>query len=1020
MKKLLILLLFSYSIANAQLPTWVIGNQINVGPRDTSNNATLKLFINGRTTGKYLKNSGWGNSSFGNIESGDVPWGGGFTLYDARYVILQRFLDSIAAVRASFNSINLSWNNITGKPTAFPTIWDSVKNKPSLLLAANNLADVTNVGTARTNLNVYSKTEADARYLQSFTETDPTVYAWAKAATKPAYAVAEITGLQTALDGKQNVLGFTPVPDTRTINGAPLSANITLTKTDVGLSNVPNTDATNPANISQSSSYRFVTDTEKSTWNAKQNALGYTPENLANKGQANGYADLDANGKIPAARIDFTQTGQTFVVASQSAMLAVSGANVGAMAIRTDQSRTYVLIATPASTLGNWVQLLSPDAPVQSVNGQTGNVNLTTTNISEAANLYFTDARARAALSAGAGITYNSTTGQISSTITQYTDAMARASLSAGAGISYNSTTGQISFNNTAGYITGINSSMVTTALGYTPYNATNPAGYITASALSSYMPFSGGTMTGHLNMGGWNISGVTTISGTQAAFSGVIDAWGATFQRPIYIAGQTGNHAISTGGSGGDYGSIGYNVSYTTTTGAYNYRVGDFASFIRFQSGGFQFFTAPTGTGGASMTPVNRYTMDVNGNNSWSGNGVFGGSVQINSRNYLYLGNTANTLYPSIRNMDTDGIGIYTNAGSALLEASAASGISTNGRAFAAGAGSFSTLSASSSVTGRWFNILEASANRGGLYTYNVISGSGTDYSVGVFSEGDMFFATGGSATKKVTISSTGLLSGQSATFSGRMNADDYEMGSWRILDWAGVTAQIGGINASNWQQIDFYTNGTLRGTFSNTEFTSTLPAIINGGTAMTGGWNRTVQLTANFPSIVFNSSSQKWAGISFDYSSNFVIRMNATSSDVFGSGYSALLINNSTGAATFNFTVSATRFFATSDIRLKTVFSEFKSADGINPIIYSFKNEFKPSWGYSAQQVQKEMSFAVTEGDDGYLRVDYQQVHTYKIMQLEKRIAELERRVNNGLPEKFPFVDGDSKKVLLKNDHQ
>ena len=37
------------------------------------------------------------------------------------------------------------------------------------------------------------------------------------------------------------------------------------------------------------------------------------------------------------------------------------------------------------------------------------------------------------------------------------------------------------------GYITGITSSDVTTALGYTPYNATNPNGYITSSALSGY-----------------------------------------------------------------------------------------------------------------------------------------------------------------------------------------------------------------------------------------------------------------------------------------------------------------------------------------------------------------------------------------------------------------------------------------------------------------------------------------------------------------------------------------------------
>jgi hypothetical protein len=49
--------------------------------------------------------------------------------------------------------------------------------------------------------------------------------------------------------------------------------NHTLTSSDVGLGSVPNVDATNPANIVETSSYRFVTDTEKTTWNGKENAI---------------------------------------------------------------------------------------------------------------------------------------------------------------------------------------------------------------------------------------------------------------------------------------------------------------------------------------------------------------------------------------------------------------------------------------------------------------------------------------------------------------------------------------------------------------------------------------------------------------------------------------------------------------------------------------------------------------------------------------------------------------------------
>ena len=70
--------------------------------------------------------------------------------------------------------------------------------------------------------------------------------------------------------------------------GAVTSVNtrdgdVVLTKSDVGLNNVPNVNATNPANISQTSSYRFVTDIEKAAWSAKQDALGFTAEDSANK-----------------------------------------------------------------------------------------------------------------------------------------------------------------------------------------------------------------------------------------------------------------------------------------------------------------------------------------------------------------------------------------------------------------------------------------------------------------------------------------------------------------------------------------------------------------------------------------------------------------------------------------------------------------------------------------------------------------------------------------------------------------
>ena len=55
---------------------------------------------------------------------------------------------------------------------------------------------------------------------------------------------------------------------------------------------------------------------------------------------------------------------------------------------------------------------------VTSVNGETGAVTLDTTDVTENGNLYFTQARARASISAGSGISYNSSTGAISTTQT--------------------------------------------------------------------------------------------------------------------------------------------------------------------------------------------------------------------------------------------------------------------------------------------------------------------------------------------------------------------------------------------------------------------------------------------------------------------------------------------------------------------------------------------------------------------------------------------------------------------------
>lgn len=98
---------------------------------------------------------------------------------------------------------------------------------------------------------------------------------------------------------------------------------------------------------------------------------------------------------------------------------------------------------------GVWQKVDNTDSVV-SVNGFTGAVSLTTTNIAEGTNLYYTDSRARLSNSfvAGSGA-YNSTTGVITiptnnNQITNGSNFIILTSLSGGTGINYNNTTGVI------------------------------------------------------------------------------------------------------------------------------------------------------------------------------------------------------------------------------------------------------------------------------------------------------------------------------------------------------------------------------------------------------------------------------------------------------------------------------------------------------------------------------------------------------------------------------------------------
>ncbi len=107
---------------------------------------------------------------------------------------------------------------------------------------------------------------------------------------------------------------------------------------------------------------------------------------------------LDANGKFSTDLLPSLALGDTEVVANDEARFALTTANVqkGDVVIVTGTNKTYFVVDdTKLNIEDGYAQILVPAAPVQSVNGKTGNVTLDTDDVSEGSNnQYYTDARA--------------------------------------------------------------------------------------------------------------------------------------------------------------------------------------------------------------------------------------------------------------------------------------------------------------------------------------------------------------------------------------------------------------------------------------------------------------------------------------------------------------------------------------------------------------------------------------------------------------------------------------------------
>lgn len=110
------------------------------------------------------------------------------------------------------------------------------------------------------------------------------------------------------------------------------------------------------------------------------------------RGANDGIAPLDTGGKIPNSYLPDLAITDVHVVADNSARDALSPQS-GDIAIVTGTNTTYIWTGSA------WQEMLTAPDGVTSVNGKVGPVvSLTTTDIPEGSNLYYTDARAKAAV----------------------------------------------------------------------------------------------------------------------------------------------------------------------------------------------------------------------------------------------------------------------------------------------------------------------------------------------------------------------------------------------------------------------------------------------------------------------------------------------------------------------------------------------------------------------------------------------------------------------------------------------
>ena len=677
---------------------------------------------------------------------------------------------------------------------------------------------------------------------------------------------------------------------------------------------------------------------------------------------------------------------------------------------------------------------------VISVNGLVGTVVLDTDDIQELAsptNKYFTDARARGAisltvtgnsgastyssgtgvlnvptytlaglggitasfLSGTSGISYNSGTGVISYSGTVYTDASIRALLSGGTGISYNSSTGAISYSGTVYTDSSVRALISLTTTG--------------TSGASTY-----NNTTGVINVPEYTLAGLGGISLTSLS-----GGTGITYNNTTGAISYSGT--VYTDASVRALFSASGSVSYNNTTGVISLTGGNLTE----ATSSVLTITGGSGAviGGGTSIQVKQATTSVSG--------------FLSSTDWTTFNNKQSTI--TLTTTGTSGAATFSsntlnipNYGSALSGYLPLTGGTLTG-ALGGTSATFSGQGQFNAVSNGIYLLLNAPTNGGtitmqaggvsfadiGSELGNFGTGSATNLCVSARSGKDLIL--GGGALKTLTLASTGA-----ATFSGNLtvdksspnisvNAPTGTTGQFNInngvgsLMWAMYSTTGGSNSQGNWA---LYSAGKTGGAGAVIEVTpagnvgisTTTPSYLltvgsAGSTA--DSYIQIASTTTGTGNLFFGDTT----GVTSDSYSGFIQYQHTGNNLVFGTSAAErmritsggnILMGTTTDNGERLYVSGAIRatgtITANSDLTLKKNLLRIENAlekvEQINGYTYEFKaDDSKRHAGVIAQEIQTVLPEIVNKGNDGILGVEYGNISALLIEAIKEQQTQI-----------------------------